>query len=255
MAFLVSPVTCMLKSPESKRLLLFAGCLIEAASFTAASFATQIWHLFLTQGACFGIGMGLLYIGTVGTLNPWFVKRRGLANSIASAGSGVGGLVYSLATDHLIGTLDFKMTLRVLSILAFSLNALGVMLVREKKAVSTVSSSSVRLMDVLQNPRFILSLVFGMFSILAYVVCLFSLPSYAVSIGLSSLQGSVASALLNVGQIIGRPVIGLLNDKFNRYLVVLSAHVFAALLSLVFWLFTDTFPLLCVFSILLGLVA
>ena len=40
----------------------------------------------------------------------------------------------------------------------------------------------------------------GFFSMLGYIVLLFSLPNYARSIGLSAQQGSVIGALLNLGQ-------------------------------------------------------
>lgn len=48
--------------------------------------------------------------------------------------------------------------------------------------------------------EFLLMLGWGFFSMLGYIVLLFSLPNYARSIGLSAQQGSVIGALLNLGQ-------------------------------------------------------
>jgi cyanate permease len=48
--------------------------------------------------------------------------------------------------------------------------------------------------------EFLLLLGWGFFSMLGYIVLLFSLPNYARSIGLSAQQGSVIGALLNLGQ-------------------------------------------------------
>lgn len=69
------------------------GLVLEASALVAASFATKIWHLFLTQGALFGIGMGFLFSSSVGTASQWFDKKRSVANGIMAAGSGIGGLV------------------------------------------------------------------------------------------------------------------------------------------------------------------
>ena len=51
---------------------------------------------------------------------------------------------------------------------------------------------------------------------LGYIVLLFSLPNFALSIGLTAKQGSIIGALLNLGQGLGRPVVGLVSDSAGR---------------------------------------
>ena len=46
----------------------------------------------------------------------------------------------------------------------------------------------------------LLLISWGVFTELGYVVLLYALPNYANSIGLTSQQGSVVAAVLNVGQ-------------------------------------------------------
>jgi hypothetical protein len=53
---------------------------------------------------------------------------------------------------------------------------------------------------LLKLVNFWLLVGWGFFSILGYVVLLFSLPSYARSVGLTAQQGSVIGAVLNLGQ-------------------------------------------------------
>lgn len=48
---------------------LFTGVFLEAGSLIAASFVKQIWQLFLSQGVCFGLGMGFLFVGSVGIVS------------------------------------------------------------------------------------------------------------------------------------------------------------------------------------------
>ena len=71
---------------------LAAGITCLSGGFIAASFTTQIWQLFLSQGILVGMGCGLIYVPTLPIVSQWFHKRRGLANGITSAGSGIGGL-------------------------------------------------------------------------------------------------------------------------------------------------------------------
>jgi hypothetical protein len=101
-ALIVSPIATLTTRVFSTRTTLLIGVALETASFIGASFATRIWHLFLTQGLCFGWGMGFLFVGSVGIAAQWFTTRRSLANGIAAAGSGIGGLMYSLAAQAMI---------------------------------------------------------------------------------------------------------------------------------------------------------
>ena len=65
-AMLVSPLATRSTRAFGTKTTLFIGISLETASLIGASFATQIWHLFLSQGICFGMGMGFLFVGSVG---------------------------------------------------------------------------------------------------------------------------------------------------------------------------------------------
>ena len=71
---------------------LLMGAILEVCALISASFATRVWHLYLAQGALFGWGCGFQYIGASGVVPQWFTKQIAFANSIASAGSGIGGV-------------------------------------------------------------------------------------------------------------------------------------------------------------------
>ena len=73
------------------RTTLLIGVFLETLSLVGASFATKIWQLFLSQGICFGWGMGFQFVGSVSIIPQWFTKRRSVANGIATGGSGFGG--------------------------------------------------------------------------------------------------------------------------------------------------------------------
>lgn len=257
MAFLVSPVVSKLSEIYNTRLILVTGVIIEAISFVAASFSTRTWHLFLTQGVCFGCGMGILYTGTVGILPTWFDQHSGVANALASAGSGVGGLAYSFGTNRMIEKLGSPMTLRVLGIIALVMNSVAVILLKDRRKKQMIGRSlrgTFKPQNLKQLPM-VLTIIYSLCSILGYVVLLFSLPSFATTIGLNSTQGSTAAALLSLGQMLGRPTVGFLCDSFNRLIVTGASCLICSLLCLLMWTFTNTFVVLLAFSVLVGLVA
>lgn len=99
----------------------------------------------------------------------------------------------------MIESIGLSWAFRVLAIIACSVNIICTLLVRDRnKAIGSVQLAfDVRL---LKRVEFLLLLAWGFFSMLGYIVLLFSLPNYAISIGLSAQQGSVIGALLNLGQ-------------------------------------------------------
>ncbi len=69
------------------------GVVAMAAGLLLAPSARQPWHLYLTLGALVGGGVNCLaYTGQSLYLTNWFVRRRGLALSIAFSGVGVGSV-------------------------------------------------------------------------------------------------------------------------------------------------------------------
>ena len=199
LALIISPVATICARKLGTRATLSIGILLQTIGLLGASWTNEIWQLFLSQGCSFGFGMGFLFVASVGIVPQWFSKRRSFANSIAAAGSGIGGLIYSLATNAMIKSMGLGWAFRILAIISCVVNVVCTILVRDRnKAVGSVQLAfDIRLF---KRPEFLLLLGWGVFSMLGYIVLLFSLPNYAISVGLSARQGSVVGALLNLGQ-------------------------------------------------------
>lgn len=253
-ALIVSPVATLTIRVFSTRTTLLIGVCLGTVSFIGASFATQIWHLFLTQGLCFGWGMGFMFVGSVGITPQWFTTHRSLASGIAAAGSGLGGLVYSLSAQAMIHNIGLPWAFRVLGIIAFVVNTCCALLIRDR---NTQVGSSLLSFDwrLFKRMEFLGLMVYGFLSMLGYVVLLFSLPNYAKTIGLTAQQGSIIGALLNLGQALGRPPIGYFSDSIGR-LNMASIMTFACgVFSLVIWMFAKSFGVVVFFGMLGGTVA
>jgi hypothetical protein len=183
-----------------------------------------------------------------------FSTKRSLANGIGAAGSGLGALIYCLATEAMIQHLSLAWAFRILAILSFVVNTLCAIVVRDrnKQVGSHVLAFDVSLF---KKPEFLLLLGYGFFSMLGYVVLLFSLPNYATSIGLTSSQGSVLAAVLNLGQGLGRPPIGLFSDSVGRINIAGLMTFLSGLFALVIWVFAKSYGVLIFYALIGGAVA
>ena len=155
--------------------------------------------------------MGLLFVGSAGVVSQWFERRRSLANGVATAGSGVGGLVYCLLVGWMIERVGVGWAWRVLGIVAGCVNGVCAALVRERRGgwgdgeggdrgvgnrgvgnrgVGNRGLGRTRAVAVageylqlLGRGEVWLFLAWGFWSLMGYVVLLFSLPAFAESVG------------------------------------------------------------------------
>ncbi|KAK2879386.1 hypothetical protein FQN49_000929 [Arthroderma sp. PD_2] len=251
---LISPLVTHMVHLYGNRAVLNFGVVLQTVAFIGASFATQKWHIFLSQGVCFGFGIGVIFVTSVSIIPQWFQRKRSIANSLAAAGSGLGGLAYSLATGALIPNVGLGWTFRVLGLCSFAINLIASNLMRNRnKAIG--SRYRAFHFPLLRRPEFLLLQAWGMLSLLGYVVVLFSLPNFAFSIGLSQKQGSIAGALLNLGQALGRPVVGLVSDRYGRFNMAILCTIFCGFLCLAVWIPSSNLGVLLFFAVIVGTVA
>ncbi|KAJ5953581.1 major facilitator superfamily domain-containing protein [Penicillium verhagenii] len=197
---------------------------VGGLSLSMAQFIAPVATI-TTRALCFGLGMGMQFSATVGIIPQWFTRRRSLANGIATAGSGIGGLIYSLATSAMIQRWGIGWTFRILAIVSAA------------------------------TPEFQLTLAWGCFSVLGYVALLLSIPDYASTVGLTASQGSILGAMFNLGGGLGRPVIGYVSDSFGRLNTALACTFLAGLFSLLIWIFAKSFGVLIFYALICGPVA
>jgi MFS family permease len=252
--FLTSPLATKLIDRYGTHFVLNLGVFFETVALLGASFATQTWHLFLTQGVCFGFGLGFLFVGSVGIIPQWFLRKRSVANGINAAGSGFGGLVYSLATGGMIPRLGLGWTFRILGVVTLVANLTAANLLKDRnKAIG--SRFNAFDLALFKRPEFLLFLGWGVFTVLGYNVLLFSMPDFALSMGLTPKQGSITSAVLSLGLLLGRPVLGLGSDRFGRLNVATFLTALTGLLCLVVWILARSIGLICFYTFLVGCIS
>ncbi|KAJ5175120.1 MFS general substrate transporter [Penicillium canariense] len=232
---------------------LLFGTMVIFASLLGAAYARQISHLFLTQGICFGIGMGFVYLPAMSILPAWFSTRRSLSMGIAGSGSGVGGILYNLVAGYTVERFGWRTTYKILAFASLGANLLSSLLLRAREPSHHRPKRTIDHHD-LRRPEVLLTLVWGIATELGYVTIFYSLPDYASSIGLTTQQGSVTGAILNLGLTIGRPLVGYISDKFGRITVPAILTAVCGLTCLAIWIPASSYSALLLFALVGGMV-
>ncbi|TFA99737.1 putative transporter MCH2 [Trichoderma ghanense] len=235
-AFLVPPFAALLSRRLGVRISVIIGGSFISGAYIAASFSKTIWQLILSQGVCYGIGMGICFIGTASIVPQYFTKNRSLAVGIATGGTGLGGLTYSLAANAMIQRLSVQWTFRIMAIICFVVITASALFLKDRneKEKATAKALEWKLFKMLD---FWLFLGWLWLSSLGYVVVVFSLSAYAQEVGFSAEQGSLVSAMFNLSTGIGRPIIGLLCDRFGEIRITTIGTLISTLITFFIWIF------------------
>ncbi|KIW75119.1 hypothetical protein Z517_11891 [Fonsecaea pedrosoi CBS 271.37] len=250
-AMLAAPLITRLARSFGIKLPMLAGGVMFGGGFIAASFATQIWHLYLSQGALVGLGVGFVYVPSIAVLSQWFARRRSLANGISAAGSGIGGLMFSFAIGAMIEHLGIGWALRITGIIALLANLVAAVFIRDRNSVIRPKQHPFDL-DLVSRIDVLLLLSWAFLSMLGYIALLYSLSDFSLSIGLSRQQATQVTAFLNMGTALGRPCIGVASDRFGRFGVATSLTLICGLACLVIWIPATSFGVTVFFGILSG---
>ncbi|QLQ79660.1 hypothetical protein HG537_0C03080 [Torulaspora globosa] len=239
------------------------GTALMLAGFLLASYATQLWQLYLTQGVMSGASISFIFVPATTMIPGWFLKKRAVAMGLSMMGTGAGGVVYGLAVNKMISRDgNTKMALRVLAITCTVSVLIAIVLLKQRNPVPSVGLRSRKLIvsqfkqifdiRVARNPFVSLVALWCSFALLGYSLMIFTLSSYAIARGMTAHEGSILTAVLNAAQAIGRPLMGLAGDKFGRANVTIVLTFFLTILLFAFWIPAHTFVQLLMFSILIG---
>ncbi|KAL5603800.1 hypothetical protein FOVSG1_006550 [Fusarium oxysporum f. sp. vasinfectum] len=197
--------------------------------------------------------MGLLFLPSYRIISRWFTRRRTLANGIAIAGAGLGGLTYSLATGAIMRNMGLDWAYRIFAIMSAVTNIACTLLIRTRYTSQTARLSFD--ISLLQKPEYLLVLSYGTFSTLGYFVLIFTLANYANAIGLQSSQASMIPACFMFGQAIGRPCNGWLSDRYGRINLTLIMSFVTGILAFAIWINAKSFGVLLTYALVGGLSA
>ncbi|KAI9298413.1 MFS general substrate transporter [Neoconidiobolus thromboides FSU 785] len=227
------------------------GSVVLPLGLLLASFSTEVWHLFLTQGVMTGIGGAISFVPAISAPAQWFKKYTGLATGICVAGSGLGGLILSPIIQAIISNLGFRWALRVEAIISAVILPISALFVKER--VKTPKKGPWFNFGILKDLRFISLFLGGFLYSFGYFVPFLLMAKYARSIDLSESQGALLIGLLNGGSAVGRILLGGLGDRFGKINILFVCIALTSFFCYFIWTFSFNFGILIAFSILYGI--
>ncbi|KAJ9202047.1 hypothetical protein DTO166G4_267 [Paecilomyces variotii] len=241
--------------PRYRRRSIILGCLISSLALVAASFATRVWQLVLTQGFLYAIGACMMSYPTMLFVNEWFVHRKGLAFGIAWASTGCSGVTAPLFISWSLSHFSFRTTLRIWAVASTILLCPVLPFMKPRVPPSTVSASKIPNMKFVICRPFLPLQLCSIMESLGYFLPSLYLPLYARSLGFSNEIATASVVLLNGGAFFGSVVIGFLVDQWDVTTVMLFSTVGATASVVFLWGFSGLAAILCTFSCLYGFFA
>jgi MFS family permease len=130
---ILSPFVGRLMDRYGPRVVIEMGVGGMVAGLLLAPLVRQPWHLYATLGVLVGGGANCLgYTGQSLFLPNWFVRRRGLAMSVAFSGVGVGSILVLPWLQAMIGRVGWRAACETLGLLVLALLAPLNLLLRQR---------------------------------------------------------------------------------------------------------------------------
>ena len=219
MYFLLGPVGGMLADRHGPRVVCSAGMIVIAAGLSLASFASSLGTIYAAYSIGVGLGVALVYTPSIGSVQPWFTRRRGLAAGIASSGIGAGTLVLPLVAAAAIAAFGWRDAMRAiaLGVIVVGLAATGVL---KRAPVPAGAAAGVRpgktLAEALRDRRFWWFYAFTLLSAPAMFIPFAHVSAAARDLGIGNARAVGLVGLIGVGSLFGRFAIGALADRLGR---------------------------------------
>ncbi|CUS24134.1 LAQU0S14e00892g1_1 [Lachancea quebecensis] len=240
----------------SAQLAIAVGITLQCAGLLLAAFSANLWELYLTQGVLISFGLAFISIPSVTLVPQWFRYKRNLAQGIAAAGSGAGGILFNLGMEKVMRTRSVKWALIVQCILCTTFSCIALSLTRTrlehiwrgKKPKFTIFD-----LEILRSWGYWFVVMYISMTILGYVVLLYSMSAFTVSLGYTQEQGSIVSCMISVGALVGRPFVGFAADRLGPVTVCIASHMIVVVFCLAMWIPCQNFATALIFSLIVGL--
>ncbi|KAI8641200.1 major facilitator superfamily domain-containing protein [Parasitella parasitica] len=259
---LLGPLGQVLLSILQPRTVLFISVSICSLGLLLASFCKNVWQLYLTQGAIYGIGSSIMFYIALTIVPLWFVKHKGMALGIISSGISIGGLIMPQIMEPLNTNLGAAWCYRIMSLICFVVGVLSCALFSnnseedsEKKGGSRSSKLALKEMfdfSIIKNWRFLLWVFIDILLEGGYNVPYFFLPSYATFLGLSTSQGAAILSTSSGMNAFGRIIYSFIADYVGHVNIVIIYTIISGLSCLLLWVYANTFGVLMAFAIVFG---
>ncbi|KAF9432848.1 hypothetical protein BGZ76_010242 [Entomortierella beljakovae] len=234
------------------RAVVLVGIVIATAGLISASFCTQLWQLYITEGFLFGFGGGLVFFSSISVTAQYFEKRRGLANGIAVAGSGIGGLAVAPLTRFLIAKVGHQWCLRIIGFAVFGCMLAIFPFIRPR--IKTAKKGPIFDFSLFKVKGFTVLVITAFIVTFGYMVPIFLIPTYTVQvIGDTATTGANLISMFSGINAVSRVILGVAADRLGRTNTLSFCCIFAGVACLAIWSVATNIATLTAFMAVYGL--
>ena len=218
------------------------------------SIGDSYYQIFLAQGLCVGLGMGLAYVPVLGEVSRYFNKHRPIALGLSSTGACFGGVLFPILVRQLLTKIEFAWTIRVVALINFGCGLIASAIVC-RGPYQTRSTRCLLDLTVFRETPFTL-FTLGMFLVFVpYYVPLTYAPSFAqTAIGMSDNLAGYMLAIVNAASLLGRTVPYVLSSRVTPIRVFFVCIV-AAVILLFGWMGVSDSPGFIVWCVFWGILS
>jgi MFS family permease len=238
---LLSPLAGRLMDSLGPRVVIGTGVCLMAAGLLLAPGIEKPWHLYVTLGLLVGAGANLMtYTAHSLFLPSWFVRRRGLAISLAFSGAGVGAIVLLPWLQLIIERDGWRASCWTMGLLViFIAGPLTLLVWRRPEDIGLLPDGASRLAAdgprgpsnivdpawasiewtlarAMRTGRFWWIVTAYFFALIAWYAVQVHQTKYLIEIGFSPLVAAWALGIVSVVAIPGQISLGALSDRIGR---------------------------------------
>lgn len=218
------PIVGVLVDRVGPKRVLVVGLLLLGLALIPLSFVNQLWQVYLVYGVImpFGLAAASPVLSTA-IVGRWFTAKRGLALSIATAGSAFGQLLIVPLATWIMLLSNWETTYRIMAVaILFVSLPLTAFFLRDAPAVEPQQKAAgapewgVTLREAMSHPTFWL-LGFG------FIVCGWTMAfpnthfmAYADDMGMSVMHAANAISVTAVFSILGSILLGIAADRYSK---------------------------------------
>jgi MFS family permease len=241
----------MLADRFGARRVAIAGVACLVLALWLASTAQSLGMLYATYSIGIGIGVGLVYVPSVGAVQPWFTANRAFASGLAVAGIGAGNFVGPLIAAWWIGLFGWRGAYLALAASVLVLGGIAAALLKPKSRDRSRIVEGIALAEALKTAPFWLLFLSLMLSCTGLFVPMVHLGPYATDAGYTEAQGVALVSLIGVGSLVGRFTIGAPADRIGRLPALCLMYAGLGIMFLL-WAVAGAYWVLVVFAIVFG---
>jgi len=264
----ISPLIGIFVGKIGIRLIMILGSVVAGIGFVLLSTVTEPWQFYVFYGLILSLGIACLeLVPNMAAVGSWFVKRRGTALGIATAGMGAGGAVIPPLVSWLISMYgwqtSFLFLAAIVTLTGIPISAIIMRTAEERK--STFAENQEK--DAKSDAVLIEGITFGraakgrtlwlisigaMLWVWAYATGLIHQVAFAVDVGIDRVAAAGAVGLLAAFSIPGRLGFGRLGDAVDKRYVFMMG-TFLQIVAFIVLMRTTNLTMLYIYSLLLGI--